>query len=122
MSPPQTSASLPLASANQKLLQASVRLQANALKSITLYQMEGLSFLKCRFEADAKLLEDLADTYEFNDAFDIVTNFMQSAANDYMAEVARVASIGSKVASETAQWAQKEVRNATEHAATATTI
>ena len=120
MSSPQPSSSLSFAPANQKLLQAGVHLQANALKSMMLFQVESLSFLKRRFEADAKLWEALADSDEFNDAFDIMSNFIQNAANDYTAEVAKVASIGSKIASETAQRARREVRGAREDTATAT--
>lgn len=115
-----TAPPLPFVTANQKLLQAGARLQANALKGVMRYQIEALSFLKRRCEADAKLVDDLSDSAEFNDTFDVMSNFVQNATSEYMAEVSKFASIGSKLASETARYARDEARNAIEDAATAT--
>ena len=113
--------SLPFLAANQKFLQAGARLQANAFKAAMRYQIETLSFLKRRCEADARLMDDLAGSGEFNDTFDIVTNFVQNAASEYTAEVSRFASIGSRLASETAKYARDESRNVIEDIA-ATTV
>jgi hypothetical protein len=87
----------------QKFFLAAARLQANAYQALMRYQIETLGFLKHRFEQDAKLAEDLVASDEFNDAFDIVSNFVENATSDYAAEVGKVASIGSKLASETAK-------------------
>lgn len=110
----------PFLTANQKLFQAAARLQANALRAAMRYQIETLSFLKRRSEADAKLMDDLADSQEFNDAFDVVSNFVQNAAADYATEVSKLASIGSKLASETAKSTRDEAQDMIEDLAAAT--
>lgn len=115
-----TTPPLPFMAANQRLFKAGARLQANALKAAMRYQIETLSFLKRRCEADAKLMDDLADSQEFNDAFDIVSNFVQNAAADYTTEVSKLASIGSKLASETAKSTRDEAQDMIEDLATAT--
>lgn len=109
----------PFVAANQKLFHAGVRLQANAIKAAMRYQIETLSFLKRRCEADAKLMDDLSESEEFNDTFDVVSNFVQNAASEYTAEVSKFASIGSKLASETAKYARDEARGAVEDIAAA---
>jgi Phasin protein. len=114
--------SLPFLAANQKFLQAGARLQANAFNAAMRYQIETLSFLKRRCEADAKLMDDLAGSGEFNDTFDVVTNFVQNAASEYTAEVSKFVSIGSKLASETAKYARDESRKALEDVAATTTV
>ena len=96
----------------QKLFLAAAHLQANAYQALMRYQIETLAFFKHRCEQDAKLAEDLVASDEFNDAFDIVTNFVENAASDYATEVGKVASIGSKVASETARRVRKEAESA----------
>ena len=72
------------------------------------YQIEMLSFLKHRYEQDLRLVDDLVASDEFNDAFDVVGNFVQIATSEYATEAGKVASIGSKLASETAKCVRKE--------------
>lgn len=115
-----TTPPLPFVAANQKLFQVGARLQANALRAAMRYQIETLSFLKRRSEADAKLMDDLADSQEFNDAFDVVSNFIQNAAADYTTEVSKLASIGSRFASEAAKSTRDEARDMIEDLAAAT--
>lgn len=118
---PSSTPSLPFLAANQKLLQAGARLQANAFKAAMRYQIETLSFLKRRCEADARLMDDLAGSSEFNDTLDVMSNFVQNAASEYTAEVSKMASIGSKLASETAKYARDEAQDMMEDLAAATT-
>lgn len=111
---------LPFVAANQKLLQSGLRLQASALKTMMRYQIETLSFLKRRCEADVRFVEDLAESREFNDTFDVVSDFVQNTAAEYTTEAARLASVGSKLASEAAKSARDEARGMIEDLATAT--
>jgi hypothetical protein len=102
----------PMLANGQKFFLAAARLQVNAYQALMRYQIETLGFLKHRCEQDAKLAEDLVASDEFKDAFDIVGNFVENAASDYAAEVGKVASIGSKLASETAKRVRKEADGA----------
>jgi hypothetical protein len=111
----------PFVAAGQKLFQAAARLQVHALKAAMKYQIETLSFLKRRCEDDMKLLEDLARSEEANDVFDVVASFIQNATSDYAAEAGRVASIGARLASETARRVRKEADDTIEDMAAATT-
>ena len=100
--------SLPMMADGQKLLSATARFHAQAFKAMMRYQIEMLSFVKHRCEQDLKLVDDLVASDEFNDAFDVLGNFVQNATSDYATEVGKVAAISSKVASETAQRVRKE--------------
>jgi hypothetical protein len=118
---PFSMSALPFVAAGQKLFQATARLQVHAFKTAMKYQIETFSFLKRRCEDDLKLLEDLARSEETNDAFDVVANFIQNATSDYAAEAGRVASIGARLASETARRVRKEAEDTIEDMAAATT-
>lgn len=120
VSSPTTTPSLPFMAANQKLFQAGARLQANTVRGAMRYHIETLSFLKRRCEADAKLMNDLADSQEFNDAFDVVSNFVQNAAAEYTTEASKLVYIGSRLASETAKSTRDEARDMIEDLAAAT--
>jgi hypothetical protein len=112
--------SLPMMATGHNLFFAATRLQANAFKAMMRYQIETLSFLKHRYEQDVKLADDLLASDEFNDAFDVLGNFMQNASSDYAAEAGKVASIGSKLASETAKRLRKEAETTIEDMAART--
>ena len=56
---------LPFIRSGQKLLQANVALQAHSARILMRYQLEGLSFLGRRLEADLKLVETLIASGEF---------------------------------------------------------
>jgi len=105
---PLATPSLPMMADGQKVLSATVRFQAPAFKAMMRYQIEMLSFLKHRYEQDLKLVDDLAASDEFNDAFDVLGNFVQNATSEYVTEAGKVASIGSKLASDIAQRVRKE--------------
>ena len=87
----------------QKLISATARLQAQTFRGAMRYQIEMLNFLRHRYEQDVKLVDDLVASDEFNDAFDVVTDFMQNAATEYTSEAGKMASISSKLSSETAR-------------------
>jgi hypothetical protein len=85
------------------MLHSSLRLQAQAFRAAMRYQIETLAFLKHRYEQDVKLMDDLAESVELNDAFDVVSTFVQNATAEYATEAGKIASIGSKLASDTAK-------------------
>jgi hypothetical protein len=98
----------------QKLVFANTRLQAHAFKAAMRYQIEVLAFLKHRYEQDVKFVDDLVASNEFNGAFDVIVAFMQNAAAEYTTEASKVASIGSKLASETARRVREEAETVSE--------
>lgn len=116
-----TTPPLPFITTGQKLFQAAARLQAHTFKAMMQYQIEALAFLKRRYEDDIKLMEDLAESRESRDAFDVVANFVQNATSDYTAEASKVASIGARLATETAKRMRKEAEETIEDMAAATT-
>ncbi|TIO09404.1 phasin family protein [Mesorhizobium sp.] len=105
----------------QKAFLAASRLQAQAFKAIMRYQIETLSFLKHRYEQDVKLVDDLVGSDEFSDVFDVFSNFVQNATSEYAMEAGKVASIGSRLATETAKGVRKQAEATIEDMA-ATTI
>jgi hypothetical protein len=94
---------LPLVAGGEQMLHSSLRLHAQAFRAAMRYQIETLAFLKHRYEQDVKLMDDLAESAELNDAFDVVSTFVQNATAEYATEAGKIASIGSKLASDTAK-------------------
>lgn len=94
---------LPMVAGGEQMLHSSLRLQAQAFRAAMRYQIETLAFLKHRYEQDVKLMDDLAESAELNDAFDVVSTFVQNATAEYATEAGKIASIGSKLASDTAK-------------------
>lgn len=112
--------SAPLAANAQKFLFSMARLQAQGYKAMMRYQIEALSFLKHRFEEDVKLAADLAASTDFNDAFDVCASFVQNAVTEYSSESGRMASISSRIASDTARRVRRETDAAIEDIAAQT--
>lgn len=100
--------SQPFLGSGQKYAFAMARFQGQAFKAIMRYQVETLAFLKHRYEQDMKLVDDLTASGDFNDAFDIYAAFLQNAVSEYAAETGKVASIGSKIASDAAARVKRE--------------
>lgn len=100
--------SIPFFAEGRNAFNAGMQIQAQAFGALLRYQIEGLAFLKRRYEQDAKLVEELATSEEMKDSLDIVSAFAQNAASDYAAEAGRLASLSSKLASEAAKQARKE--------------
>ena len=111
---------VPFVQTGQKFLHATAALQAQSIRAMLRCQIEGVSFLKRRFEDDLKLVERLTGSDEFVDAFDVFVNFVQNASSDYAHEVGKFASIGAKLASETAGQVRKEAETAIDDMAAAT--
>jgi hypothetical protein len=105
---------VPVLTSGPKLFYAGAQLQAYLFKAAMRYQIEALAFLKHRCEQDVRLIDDLVDDGEFNDAFDVFSSFFQKATAEYAAEAGKVASINSKLASETAKRVRKEAESAIE--------
>jgi hypothetical protein len=118
---PLSTAGIPYLAQGQRLALATARLQAQTFRSAMRFQIEMLGFLKHRFERDVRFMDDLVASTELNDAFDVVADFMQNAAAEYTSEAGRMASIGSKLTSETAREIRAQAKDAVEDLA-ATTI
>ncbi|MDX8519879.1 phasin family protein [Mesorhizobium dulcispinae] len=103
-------------------MRVSADLQARSIRALLRYQIEGASFLKRRLEDDLKLLDKLTGGDEFVDAFDVFVNFVQNATSDYANEVGKFASIGAKLASETAGRVRKEAETTVDDMAAATLL
>jgi negative regulator of replication initiation len=110
----------PFIANGQKLFLASARLQAHAFGAAMRYQIEMLGFLKHRYEQDVKLVDELVSSDEFADAFDVVSVFMQNAATEYTSEAGRMASIGSKLGSQTARQMRRQANEIVGDVATRT--
>lgn len=111
---------LPVAENGQKFFLAAASLQVHAFKAMMRYNVETLAFLKHRCEQDVKLADDLISGPQFNDAFDIFAAFLQNAASQYVSEAGKVATLTSRLASETAKRVREEARTAIEDAAAKT--
>lgn len=111
---------MPLFAEGRNAFNAGMQIQAQAFGALLRYQIEGLAFLKRRYEQDAKLVEDLATSEEGKDALDILSAFAQNAASDYTAEASRLASLSSRLASEAAKQARKEAETIVEDMAAQT--
>ena len=99
----QETSNLPFAANSQKFMLAAVRVQAQALRAAMSFQSEALEFLKHRYEMHVKLVDQLVESEEPDDAVDAFTAFMQDAATDYAEGANKVVTLGSKIASETAK-------------------
>ena len=104
---PFPSPDLPIFTNWHKFFLANAKLQAHAAKAMLRYQIEGVTFLKHRYEEDLKLIDELVASDEFNDAFKVMSGFMKTAVSDYSAEVDKVAAMGSRLASDTAKGIRK---------------
>ncbi len=104
----QAATAMPFLAAGQKMAIAAARLNAQALKSVMWYQIEVLGFMQHRFEQNLKLLDDLIESGEYNDAFDVCSVFVENAACEFNSEAGRMATIGSRLAVETASRVRKE--------------
>jgi hypothetical protein len=91
-----------------KLLHTAGQLQAHVMSGVMRYQIETLAFLKHRCEQDVKLVDNFVESGEFNDIFDVFSNFMQNATSDCSAEAGKIAAISSKLASKTAKHPRQE--------------
>lgn len=111
---------LPMLAFGQNGVFALARAQGHAFKAAMRYQIEGLAFLKHRCEQDMKLVDDLLATGDFKDAFDVYSDFYQTAFLEYSREGAKITEIGSKVASDTAKQLQRESDQAVEDMAART--
>lgn len=86
------------------------RLQAEAIEATLRYQIEALKFWKNRFEHNLRLLQDMQSRDHVNDAFDLWCSFWQGALLDYSTEGARMADIGSTMATKVAKGLHRDER------------
>ncbi|TIN97675.1 MAG: phasin family protein [Mesorhizobium sp.] len=108
---------LPMAENGQQFFLTAASLQMQAFKATMRYNVEALAFLKHRCEQHAKLADDLITGTQFNDTF---AAFLQNATSQYVTEAGKVATLTSRLASETARHMRKGARIAIENAAAKT--
>jgi hypothetical protein len=111
----------PILTNGQNLALGSALLQAHTFSAMMQYQIEALSFLKHRYEEDVKLINDLVASGELNDAFDVITVFLQNAATEYATETSKMISLGSKLAAETAKRVRRHAVETAKDISVATT-
>lgn len=92
----------------QKFWLAVARMQGNGLKAALRYNVETLDFVKHRIERDIALFDELTRSDGYKDAFDVCSCFVEEAVAEYSSEAGKLASLGSKIASETADEVRKE--------------
>ncbi|SFU21385.1 phasin family protein [Mesorhizobium sp. YR577] len=110
----------PSIATSQKALLAMGRLHAQNVKTMLHFQSEGLAFLKHRYEEEMKLVDDLMTTDGLIDAFVVYAGFFQNAVAEYSREAAKLNTIGSRAASETAKRVRREAEIVTEDMAART--
>jgi hypothetical protein len=101
---------LPAVASAEQVFGAGVRFQTQAFRAVMRYQIESLEFLKHRCEQDMKLMDDLTKSLEYKDTFDVVSNFVQNASAEYANEAAKMAMIGSRLASQAAKRVSEEAK------------
>ncbi len=94
-----------------RIFQAAANMQAEAYKAVLRYQVEALGFVRRRYEQDIKLIDDLIEAEELNDAFEVMSDFVENAASEYAREAGKFATIGSSVASEAAKRMRKDAES-----------
>ncbi|MBP1849388.1 phasin family protein [Rhizobium halophytocola] len=104
----------------QNLMRNTMRMQVKAFEAAMRCQIEALDFLKRRYAEDIKLMNDLAQSTETKDTFDVMSNFVQNATVEYADETGKIATIGSKLVSETAERVRGEAVTAFEDMAVKT--
>ncbi|MER9371117.1 phasin family protein [Mesorhizobium sp. M0491] len=97
-----------MAESGQRVMLAAASSQARSFKAMMRYQIETLEFLKNRIKQDVRLADDLIAGFEFNDAFDVFSVFVQNATSDYTSEAAKVVALTSTLAPETAKCARRK--------------
>lgn len=111
---------LPAVAAAEKLLEAGVGLQIQALSTASRLQIESFSFLMRRYQQHVRLVGDLVGSAGRNDALDVIGDFVRVAKTDYASEMSNMLMIGSKLASEAAHRIDEEAASGLEDMAART--
>ncbi|MBX4892868.1 hypothetical protein [Rhizobium bangladeshense] len=77
---------------------ASCRINLELVTTVLRCQIELLNFFKHRHELYQSFLDDLAESVELNDTFEVVADFTHNALIEGSRETARLAGISSEVA------------------------
>jgi hypothetical protein len=100
---------IPLAETNEKFAMAVAHMQAHTFKALLRVQIESLTFFKHRCEQEVKLVDDLLTSEKYHNTFGVYGEFWQKAFAEYSNEARKFASIGSRIVSESAKQASREV-------------
>ncbi|MEP7453430.1 hypothetical protein [Phyllobacterium sp. SB3] len=100
---------VPFASTGRALARATMRMQAQALKTAFHVQIEALAFAQRRCERGLKLIDDLIDSEKYQNTSGVCGEFYRNAASQYTDETRKLISIGSGITSDAAEHANEEV-------------
>jgi hypothetical protein len=101
--------SVPFAHTGRALAMAAVHMQAHALKDMIHVQIESLAFVKRRCEQDLRLIDDLITSEKYHNTFGVYGEFCRDAFSEYAAETCKLMSIGSRLVSDAAKFANSIV-------------
>ena len=107
---------------SRKAASALAHMQGQAFQAMLRYQVEALGFLRRRFEKDIKLVDDLIESGEHGDTFDVYADFMREAISDYTDEAGKLAKLESRLASDTARQIREEAKTINEDIAVAAAV
>ena len=101
--------SVPFAQTSRTLAMAAVHIQAHALKALIRLQIESLAFVQSRCQQDVKLIDDLITSEKYHNTFGVYGEFCRDAASAYANETRKLMSVGSRIVSDSAKFANGEV-------------
>jgi len=94
---------LPGVIAAEKMLGAGVDFQFQVLNATFQAQMAAIDFFVRRSQQQAKLISALADSAQYNDALDVIGDFVRVAKIDFATEASEILMITSTMTSQAAQ-------------------
>lgn len=100
---------VPLVETNEKFAMAVAHMQAHAFKAFLRVQIESLTFFKHRCEQEVKLVDDLLTSEKYHNTVGVYGEFCQKAFAEYANEARKFTSIGSRIVSDSAKQASREV-------------
>jgi len=112
--------SVPFAQTSRTLAMAAVHIQAHALKGLIRLQIESLAFVQSRCQRDVKLIDDLITSEKYHNTFGVYGEFCRDAASAYANETRKLMSVGSRIVSDSAKFANGEVDSVFEDVAART--
>lgn len=77
---------------------ALARMQAQSLRVVMSYHLEGLTFLERRIGKDMKLIDDLSTSLDGGDPLEACADFCQDALQDYADEMVKLTRLGTAFA------------------------
>lgn len=80
----------------------SANMQAECMKAMLEWQIEGLDFLKLRFGKDVVLIDGFVKADEPAEFVSLVSDYLQEAVDDYSRETMKISNFSSRMAADAA--------------------